>query len=150
MKVAWIVLMAMPPLACAADPAAEPAPVDLSLKRAATELLLLSGAVRTFRHGRLRARGYARNRSGFDVPLLAGVVELGPLADHRPVSGFAVLRVQHHAVGDVADRVVAARRGDVPFLAEVAERRPQVDAGAVEDPAVHGVEDGAAADVGDG
>src|ERR1035438_6021496 len=34
MKVAWIVLMAMPPLACAADPAAEPAPVDLSLKRA--------------------------------------------------------------------------------------------------------------------
>ena len=34
MKVAWIVFMAMPPLACAADPAAEPAPVDLSLKRA--------------------------------------------------------------------------------------------------------------------
>ena len=34
MKVAWIVLMAMPPLACAAEPAAEPAPVDLSLKRA--------------------------------------------------------------------------------------------------------------------
>jgi outer membrane protein len=34
MKVAWIVLMAMPPLACAADSAAEPAPVDLSLKRA--------------------------------------------------------------------------------------------------------------------
>src|ERR1700691_4165720 len=87
--------------------------------------------------------------SGLDVPLLAGVVELGPLANRGPVGGFAVLRVQDHAVGDVADGVVAARGGDVPFLAQVAERGPQVGEGAVPGPAVHGVEDLTALDVGD-
>jgi hypothetical protein len=51
--------------------------------------------------------------SGREVPLLAGVVELGPLADDGTVRGLAVQRVKDHAVADIADRVVTAGRDDV-------------------------------------
>src|SRR5580704_18240321 len=69
------------------------------------------GAVRTLAPDGSGIPATGGDRSGLDVPLLAGVVELGPLADHRPAGGFAVLGVQDHAVADVADGVVAAHRG---------------------------------------
>src|SRR5881397_3348618 len=102
------------------------------------------------RRGGWRTIGEWGVGSGGDVPLLAGVVQLGPLADERAVRGAAVGHVQRHAAVDVADRVVAAGRGDVPLLAGVAQRRPELRRGAVADAAVLVVQDLAAVDVGDG
>ena len=60
--------------------------------------------------------------SGREVPLLAGVVELGPLADDGAVRGLAVERVEDHAVADSTAPLASSNGAGVRALPRRDER----------------------------